>query len=100
MRNNYPDMLFTSFQMDPEEEIWIVRELLLLDEGAHKFLTNCFLLLDPAEIKACRLVCKEWNEFIMDNLWKSKPGRKKLNEKLEHRWILSLLCFFIMLKKA
>ena len=78
--------------MDPEEEIWIVRELLLLDEGAHKFLIDCFLLLDPTEIKACRLVCKEWNVFIMENLWKSKPGRKKLGQKLDHRLTISLLC--------
>ena len=78
--------------MDPEEEIWIVRELLLRDEGAHKFLADCFLLLTPEEIKACRLVCKEWSEFILENLWKSKPGRKKLEQKLVHRWTISLLC--------
>ena len=78
--------------MDSEEEIWIVRELMLLDEGAHKFLSDCFLLLAPEEIKACRLVCKEWNEFIVDNIWKSKPGRKKLEQKLVHRWTIPLLC--------
>ena len=86
--------------MDPEEEIWIVRELLLLDLGFHKFLANCFLLLDPAEIKACRLVCKEWNVFIMNNLWRpGTPGRKKLCQKLEHRWKISLLLCLTNRKK-
>ena len=44
--------------MDPEEEIWIVRKLMLLDEEAHKFLANCFLLLTPPRswqlYKGCR----------------------------------------------
>ena len=71
--------------MDPEEKIWIVRELMLLDEGACKFVADCFLLLTPAEIKACRLVCKEWNEFIVDRVWKSKSGRERLGQKLVQR---------------
>ena len=82
--------------MDPEEKIWIVRELMLLDEGARKFVADCFLLLTPAEIKACRLVCKEWNEFIVDDVWKSKSGRKRLDQKLEHRLTTSLLCLLYL----
>ena len=71
--------------MDPEEEIWIVSQLMLLDEGARKFVANCFLLLNPEEIKACRLVCKEWNEFIMENLWKLPCRREKLSQKMANR---------------
>ena len=44
--------------MDPEEDIWFGGKLLLLDAGLRKFVANCFLLLDPEEIKTCRLVCK------------------------------------------
>ena len=74
--------------MDPEEEIWIVSQLMRLDEGARKFLVNCFLFLDPEQMKACRLVCKEWNAFIMDDVWKSKRNwvKEKLDHKLVHRY--------------
>ena len=89
-------MLRVLFQMDPEEDIWIVSELMLYDEGPRKFLANCFLLLTPAEIKACRLACKQWNKFIVDDVWKSKRGRKQLDQKLEHRWKISLLCLLYL----
>ena len=71
--------------MDPEEDIWFGSELLLLDAGLRKFVANCFLLLNPEEIKACRLVCKEWNEFIVADVWKSKSGRERLGQKLVQR---------------
>ena len=72
--------------MDPEKDIWFGRDLLLLDAGLRKFVANCFLLLNPEEIKACRLVCKEWNEFIiMADVWKSKSGRERLGQKLVQR---------------
>ena len=55
-------MLF--FQMDPKEDI-LTPLMRVQDPGYRQFVTNCFLLLDPKEIKACRLVCKEWNEFVI-----------------------------------
>ena len=71
--------------MDPEEDI--LTPLMRLDpaSGHRQFVTNCFLLLDPKEIKACRLVCREWSVFVMDDLWRSTSGRKKLSQKLAHR---------------
>ena len=66
--------------MDPEEDIWFGSELLLLDAGLRNFVASCFLLLNPEEIKACRLVCKDWNEFIMDVMevkeWEGEAGPK------------------------
>ena len=47
-------MLF--FQMDPEKDI--LTPLMRMDPGHRQFVANCLLLLDPKEIKACRLVCK------------------------------------------
>ena len=75
-------MLF--FQMDPKEDI-LTPLMRVQDPGYRQFVTNCFLLLDPKEIKACRLVCKEWSVFVMNDLWRSKSGRKKLSQKLAHR---------------
>ena len=70
--------------MDPEEDI-LTQLMRVQDPGYRQFVTNCFLLLDPKEIKACRLVCKEWSVFVMKDLWCSKSGRKKLSQKLAHR---------------
>ena len=64
------------FQMDPKEDI-LTPLMRVQDPGYRQFVTNCFLLLDPKEIKACRAV--------MDDLWCSKSGREKLSQKLAHR---------------
>ena len=73
--------------MDPENEKDILTPLMRRDHasGHRQFVTNCFLLLDPKEIKACRLVCKEWSVFVGDDLWCSRSGREKLSQKLAHR---------------
>ena len=63
--------------MDPKKDRltpWMRRDHA---SGHRQFVANCFLLLDPKEIKACRLVCKEWSVFVMDDLWWSKSGRKE-----------------------
>ena len=68
--------------MYPEKDILTPMRM---DPGHRQFVANCLLLLDPKEIKACRLVCKEWSVFIMADLWCSTSGRKKLSQKLAHR---------------
>ena len=51
---------------------------------------NCFksalLCLSPDELKACRLVCWEWNWFILDELWGTVGGREQLRKKLVEGW--------------
>ena len=47
---------------------------------------SALLLLDPDELKACRLVSSTWNEFIMEELWGTKGGRAKLGQKLVDEW--------------
>ena len=59
---------------------------MLMDEGGQKFVANCLLLLSPEEIKNCRLVCKQWDKFIMDELWKREIRKKELRQKLSQRW--------------
>ena len=61
-------------------------QLMLLDIGARKFVANCFLLLQPEELKACRLVSTTWDQFILKEVWESPSGRKKLREKLVDMW--------------
>ena len=64
----------------------ILSQLMLLDVGARKFVANCFLLLQPEELKACRLVSTTWDQFILKEVWESPSGRKKLREKLVGMW--------------
>lgn len=61
--------------------------LLSSDTAGLKFLANAFLLLHPRDLKACRLVCREWNKFIKDEVWGSSKGRKELTKKLVDRWL-------------
>jgi len=51
-----------------------------------EFVQNVFLCLDPASLKNCRCVCKEWNCFIQENIWNSRLGRSRLREKLRLSW--------------
>jgi len=51
-----------------------------------EFLQNVFLCLDPASLKNCRCVCKQWNCFILESIWNSRLGRARLREKLRLRW--------------
>ena len=70
--------------MDFERDI--LSQLMLMDVGAQKFVAKCLLLLTPEEIKSCRLVCHLWDQFIVDNIWKSTCGKKQLSQKLLQRW--------------
>ena len=73
--------------MDSDEKVDILGELMSRDEGPCRFVANCFLLLSPEELKACRLVSTTWAGFILEDLWKSSWGRRELTEKLVTRWM-------------
>ena len=38
------------------------------DDGFCKIPVRIFLLLSPEELKACRMVCHKWGDFIKDNM--------------------------------
>ena len=59
---------------------------LLQDGGGRKEFVNILLLLHPKDLKACRLVCSAWNEFITEEVWGRKAGRAKLKQKLLRSW--------------
>ena len=73
-----------ALQMEPEPDF--VSALLAIGEGGHHFFASCLLLLDPEELKACRLVNHTWDEFIRKEVWGSKRARLQLKEKLAERW--------------
>ena len=59
---------------------------LLANGGGRPFLVSALLLLDPEDLKACRLVCSAWNEFIEEEVWSSQAARSFLTKKLVYRW--------------
>ena len=61
-------------------------QLLAIAEGGQDFFVSCLLHLSPKDLKACRLVNTTWNDVIMERVWGSKRVRKRLEEKLAHRW--------------
>ena len=69
------------------ENFDFVGQMMQMDEGAVRFVTDFFLLLDPEDLKACRLVSKQWAEFIKRELWNNKYGKKRLTQKLLQRWM-------------
>ena len=62
-------------------------QMMQMDEGAVRFVTDFFLLLDPEDLKACRLVSKQWDEFIKREVWNNQYGKKRLTQKLVQRWM-------------
>ena len=58
---------------------------LLADGRGRPCLVSALLLLDPEDLKACRLVCSAWNEFIEEEVWSSKSARSSLTKKLVYR---------------
>ena len=54
--------------------------------GEGDFFVSCLLHLSPEDLKACRLVNKTWNKVIKERVWGNKRARKRLEEKLVHRW--------------
>ena len=61
-------------------------QLMKLDAGPQKFVADCFLLLQPDELKACRLVCTTWSKFIQKEVWENPRGRERLSRKLVQLW--------------
>ena len=59
---------------------------LLLSIGEGDFFVSCLHHLSPEDLKACRLVSKTWNKVIKERVWGNKRARKRLEEKLVHRW--------------
>ena len=49
-------------------------------------LRDIFLFLDPGSLKASRCVSHQWNSFILETLWGSRGGRRRLEERLLQRW--------------
>jgi len=45
-----------------------------------------FLDLDGSSLHKCRLVCKEWNSFILREIWSSCWGKRVMREKLDRHW--------------
>ena len=64
-----------------------VGQMMQMDAGAVRFVTDFFLLLEPEDLKACRLVSKQWNEFIKREVWRNQYGKKRLTHKLLQRWM-------------
>ena len=60
--------------------------LLLGHIDGRRCLESALLLLNPDELKNCRLVSSTLNEFIMEELWGNKAGREKLRKKLVEGW--------------
>merc|ERR1712059_209517 len=59
----------------------------LFDSNLDEVLQTIFLQLDPVSLKTARCVCHQWNQFILERLWGSKPARNRLQARLNHRWI-------------
>ena len=59
---------------------------ILLSIGEGDFFVDCLLLLHPRDLKSCRLVSSTWSKFIEKEVWGSKRGRMRLQEKLLEQW--------------
>ena len=69
--------------MNPDEPEY-GRILLSIGEG--DFFVDCLLLLHPRDLKSCRLVSSTWSKFIEKEVWRSKRGKMRLQEKLVEQW--------------
>ena len=66
-------------------EMDILGELISQDDP-HRFVASCYLYLSPEELKNCRLVCRTWNKFILNDLWREGTwGKEQLRKKLALR---------------
>ena len=45
-----------------------------------------FLMLDGASLHRARQVCRDWNQFIVREIWNSRVGRKSLEARLKLNW--------------
>jgi len=58
-------------------DIWSLPELIRIE---------IFLKLDGESLHACRQVSHKWNKGILEELWGTQLGRRKLLDKLKSRW--------------
>ena len=54
---------------------------LLQDGGGKDCLVHCLSLLPPMDLKACRLVNRQLNAFILSEVWQSTKRRSMLADK-------------------
>ena len=47
------------------------------------------LMLDGSSLHQARQVCKEWNQFILEQVWGSNSGRREQVRKLKEQWELA-----------
>ena len=45
-----------------------------------------YLYLDGRSLHRCRQVCREWNGYILDNIWNSLSNRRHLEQRLRRNW--------------
>ena len=45
-----------------------------------------FLMLDGVSLHRARQVCKDWNQFIVQQIWNSRVGRTSLETRLKQNW--------------
>ena len=62
---------------------WLVEGLLA--QGLEELVERVLLLLPPADLRASRQVCTRWNCLVLA-LWRSKPGKRRLEAKLREGW--------------
>ena len=65
------------------ENFDFVGQMMQKDQGAVRFVTDFFLLLDPEDLKACRLVSKQWADFISREVWNNQYGKRHKSETEE-----------------
>ena len=58
----------------------IISSLFLFDQD--EALQKIFLHVDPKSLKSCRLVNKQWNDFILRRIWRSPRGKMILKERI------------------
>ena len=58
----------------------------LAARGQEEVLQTVFLLLEPGDLKACRCLSSGWNSFILERLWGSRGGRRRLESRARQRW--------------
>ena len=59
---------------------------MLLSKLPRELSLKIFLMLDGVSLHTARQACKDWNEFIIQQIWGSRQGRNALERKLKNNW--------------
>ena len=70
--------------MDKDQDMDYISKLMSRD--IEEPLLKIFLNLQPRSLHISRQVCKKWNQFIVNRIWKSTPIKKYLRKRLNSRW--------------